>query len=147
MRLKQADSRERCARVWIVDERTRPVSCARYANTMRLCGEGGSGATLTVEKPASRPISSNSGAVYASPRGVDASITKEKAAAKGGDTRSSLGTKSTASARPPELRLPRTFESTSTQVGGSKWWRKFVISTRSKSFPHSTSNALPAIVW
>src|SRR5439155_4733928 len=91
-----------------------------YSNTTRLCGDGGSGVALTFAKPASRPICAYSRSVYASPCGVPASITRAKAAANGGDTRSSLGTNSTASARPPGVRLARTFTNSCTQVAVSK---------------------------
>ena len=75
-----------------------------------------------------------------------ASIVRLKEAAIGGETRSSLGTNSSAATRPPRLSEAWTFFSSPTQVGGSKWCRKFVSSTMSCGPPYSTSNALPALV-
>ena len=54
-----------------------------------------------------------------------------KEAAIGGVTRSSFGTNSSAAARPPGFIDERTFFSSSTHVGTSKWCRKFVSRTTS----------------
>src|ERR1035438_3023179 len=55
-------------------------------------------------KPASWYIFSSSRKVYASPAAVLANMVKLKAAAMGGEMRSSLGTNSSAAARPPGAR-------------------------------------------
>jgi hypothetical protein len=57
-------------------------------------------------------------------RGVVASIIRAKAAAVGGDTRSSCGTKSSVTHWPSGIRAARIFCISFSQVGGSKWWKK-----------------------
>ena len=102
----------------------------RYAMTKRSRPISGA-ASSTRAKPAVVEMLSSSPKVYASPAGVQASIITLKAAAVGGVTRSEFGTSSAIAARPPGFSTACTFRMKAVQVGGSKWWRKFVINTRS----------------
>ncbi len=111
-----------------------------------VCGLMGIGCSVIPLNPASAYIASSSANVYASPSAVVVSIVIAKAAGMGGDTRSGLGTNSSVAARPPGLSAARTFFSSPTFVGLSKWCRKFVSSTASYGPPNSTSNALPGSI-
>jgi len=92
------------------DQHSFTRACHAAWNRMRLCGVGGNDFAIILANPAVLPMSSNSRAVYASPCGVDPSIWNANIAEKRGDARSSFSKNSTATARPPEMRLYEPFE-------------------------------------
>jgi hypothetical protein len=94
------------------------------SETIACCGISGSGCRILRVNPARRSMASSSANVYASPAGVVQSITRLKAAAGAGETRSALGTNSSVTARPPGARARRTLARSRSQAAGSKWWRK-----------------------
>src|SRR6266404_5531343 len=93
---------------------------ADFSETITCCGISGTGCSVDFANPALRNIFSYSENVYASPESVFASMIRLKAAAVGGDTRSSLGTNSRVIALPPGFNAACTRFISFSQVGISK---------------------------
>src|SRR6266404_3838842 len=93
---------------------------AVFSETITCCGISGTGCSVDFANPALRNIFSYSENVYASPESVFASMIRLKAAAVGGDTRSSLGTNSSVIALPPGFSAACTRFISFSQVGISK---------------------------
>ena len=97
----------------------RPAGADR-CEMIACSGDGGNACSSLRAKPARRNIRSSSAKVWVSPVGVQHSITRLKAAGRAGETRSSFGTNSTETARPPSASAAHTLASSLSQVGGSK---------------------------
>src|SRR5215831_16933975 len=102
-----------------------------FLATTSVCGVGSRGMDRTPSNPELRHIFSNSPKVYASPARVLLSMITLNRTAAGGEIRSSFGTNSRMMSCAPGFIALCIFFNSVSLVAGSKWCRKFVISTAS----------------